>query len=259
MNKKTGIILSLFILFVKVHAQELFVQTEPASNMASKSLGWRLNQDFKFGTDKMAYRINPEIMVGLNQNWMIHLNAYWSNIYQKDMIFEGLGIYGKYRILNTDEAQSHLRLSVYGRVSSTRNTSPFQEINLQGDNSGWLGGFVITQLLHKIAFSSSLDFDHAFQTGNNQISYTLSGGYLVLPIHYTSYKQTNLNLYLEFLGKSSLDHLGYYLDIAPSIQFIFNSKTRLDLGFSSPLAGHLSRFSNQSLLIRLEHNLFNAF
>jgi hypothetical protein len=78
------------------------------------------------------------------------------------------------------------------------------------------------------------------------LKYNLSFGYLLLPKRYENYKQMNLNLYLEFLGKAyqqatviqygdktlpiktPLLQAGNYVDICPGIQLIANSNLRFD-------------------------------
>jgi len=227
--------------------------------MAARSIGFRLGQEFKPVSDKLGYRVFPEIMVGFSSKFMSHLSLYASNIYQSSFQFEGASLYGKYRFLALDQVHSHFRTAVFGRASWSRNPNTFQEINLQGDNSGFSGGLVLTQLLHKLALSASLEFDHPLPYFDNQVTYSLSSGYLFLPFHYTSYKQTNLNFYIEVLGKSSLENHKGYLDIAPSFQFIFNSRTRLDFSYQKQISGNLSRFSREGFLIRLEYNIFNGF
>jgi hypothetical protein len=131
-----------------------------------------------------------------------------------------------------------------------------------------MGGLVMTQLLHKLALSATSDVTHAMDNisnplspnaARNQLGYTFSAGYLLLPVNYTDYKQTNLNIYTEFIGKSNLDGKGSYLDIAPAIQLIFNSRTRVDIGYRKQITGNLLRISETGYLIRIEHNLFNAF
>ncbi len=251
-----------------VQAQELYVSTEPASNMASRSIGLRLNTELKPLSNRTALRVNPEVMFGFSRHLMMHFTIYTSNDYQDEFRLEGISLYGKYRVLAFDQARSHFRMATYGRVSLIKNLSPYPEISLLGDNSGVMGGLVVTQLLHKLAFSSSFDLSHAYPnlggsqnsiSESNQIGYTVSGGYLFLPFRYTSYKQINVNLYVELLGKSSIKGLGNYLDIAPAVQFIFGSRTRLDFAYEHQIAGNLGRLSNETYLIRLEHTLFNAF
>jgi hypothetical protein len=93
----------------------------------------------------------------------------------------------------------------------------------------------------------------------NAVNYSLSAGYLVLPRSYRSYEQTNLNLYVELLGKANTDGVSrsQYLDIAPAIQFIFNSVTRLDLSYRTQLFGDMSRNVFNTFTLRFEHNIFN--
>ena len=63
-------ILLLFVCFqisLKSSAQELFVFTEPASNMPAKSIGIRLMNSFMGNSDKtINYHVMPEVMVGVN-------------------------------------------------------------------------------------------------------------------------------------------------------------------------------------------------
>ncbi len=259
----------LILLSGRIYAQELYVNTEPASNMAAKAIGLRLTSELEpLQNNNTGFRLSPEVMFGFSKNLMVHVNLYASSIYQPSFNFEGASLYAKYRFLALDQPQSHFRIAGFGRASVIQNPVTFNAISLQGDNSGYLGGFVITQLLHKLALSVTSDISHSLDNvsntiapgiSRNQFDYSFSAGYLFLPKTYTDYKQTNLNLYVEFLGKSSLDGKGSLIDIAPALQFIFNSTTRLDLGYQTQLSGNLSRASNTTYLIRLEHNLFNAF
>ena len=76
--------------------------------------------------------------------------------------------------------------------------------------------------------------------------YNLSFGYLLYPKKYTSYEQTNWNVYLELNGKSYETAVvsqegsklevqtegltnGYYVEIHPGIQKIISSNLRIDL------------------------------
>ncbi|HCN83729.1 MAG TPA: hypothetical protein DIT07_08915 [Sphingobacteriaceae bacterium] len=73
------------------------------------------------------------------------------------------------------------------------------------------------------------------------------------------YKQTNVNLYLEFLGKSNPGKAENLMDLAPAVQFIFNSKLRVDLSQRIQLWGNMDRSTKNMYLIRAEYNLFNVF
>ncbi len=265
--KRLVFLVLLVLTAGRTRAQELFVNTEPASNMAAGAIGFRLTNEIRPVSARTAFRTSPEVMIGFSRHLMVHASLYGSTYYQSGFQAEGLSFYGKYRILALDQAQQHFRIAAYGRVSLIRNTINFREINLQGDNSGFMGGLVFTQLIHKLALSATTDLSHAVNNtdhifpsaySRNQFGYTLSAGYLLLPRSYTDYKQTNVNLYAELLGKSGFRGGGNYLDIAPALQFIFNSTTRLDFSYQRQLTGNLTRLSRETFLIRLEYNIFNA-
>lgn len=73
-------------------------------------------------------------------------------------------------------------------------------------------------------------------------------------MHYKNYKQTNLNLYIEFMGKAyqqanvfqyggvvsvpiqtPLRKANNYVEIHPGLQAIFNSNLRIDFSMGVPL------------------------
>jgi hypothetical protein len=277
--------------------QELYVSTEPASNMATGSIGFRLNSKlFKMNhTGKYnSYRIEPEIMWGASKKIMVHVAAYASNMFQKDFRMEGGSLYGKYRFFSQDDVHEHFRLAAFGKVSLIKNpqylttleqhllpdgmggyvqhellvTSLSNEIDLDGNNSGIATGIVATQLKNKLAVSASLGYtrrmnniDHKTEIFQplHAVTYSASAGLLLLPKEYTSYKQTNMNLYLEVLGESFTDKKQYYVDVAPAVQFIFNSIARFDIGYRVKLSGNVERLSASSFMVRLEYNLLNVF
>jgi hypothetical protein len=276
-----NIFICVIISFITYHAtaQELYVSTEPASNMATGSIGIRLNSklyEMKYN-NSYALRLDPEIMFGVSKKIMIHLNAYASNMYQQNVKFEGASIYGKYRFYSNDDVHSHFRMAAFGKVSLINNPTELQvgnkvygsdEIDIDGNNSGILTGIVATQLLHKLALSSSVYFINHFDNLNQPkipgqsdqaINYTLSAGYLLLPKKYKDFSQTNFNLYCEFLSSTSLDKKAYYIDAAPAVQFIFNSISRLDFSYRWQLTGNMQRLSEKYFLLRFEYNLLNVF
>lgn len=276
-----SIFVFIIISLITYHAtaQELYVSTEPASNMATGSIGIRLNSklyEMKYN-NSYALRLDPEIMFGISRKIMVHLNAYASNMYQQNIKFEGASVYGKYRFYSNDDVHSHFRMGAFGKVSLINNPTELQvgnkfygsdEIDIDGNNSGMLTGIVATQLLHKLALSSSVYFINRFDNLNDSkipgqsaqaINYTLSAGYLLLPKEYKDFSQTNFNLYCEFLSSTSLDKKAYYIDAAPAVQFIFNSISRLDLSYRWQLTGNMQRLSEKYFLLRFEYNLLNVF
>ncbi|TKC03055.1 hypothetical protein [Pedobacter cryotolerans] len=261
-------------------AQELYVFTEPASNMPAKSIGIRLTNEGMF-EPSFTNRTLAEVMVGLNKNFMFHLQGFMSDMDGKYRV-EGGSIYAKYRFLSIDEAQSHLRAAAYARVSTSNRNFPSEDINLEGDNSGLQGGVVVTQLIHKLALSATLGYSNALNTSKvlryssltsvpqgitlnpiteprEMLNYSLSSGYLLLPFVYKDYNQPNFNLYVELLGKTNPANGNSYFDIAPAVQLILNSRTRIDLGYRFQAAGNMpNRYLKNMYLARVEFNFFNA-
>ena len=87
----------------------------------------------------------------------------------------------------------------------------------------------------------------------------MSAGYLLFPKKYTSYEQTNLNLYVELLGQRTYDKKRYFVDLAPAAQLIFNSQAKLNLGYRFQLGGDMMRMANESWMLSFEWLFLNAF
>ncbi len=201
---------------------------------------------------------------------MVHGDMFLSNR-NSGIAGEGGSVYAKYRFYSIDEVQKHFRMAAYGRYSFNHADIHQQEINLYGHNTGWEGGAVATQLMHKVALSSTLSYLSAQDNKNYKfpvvngvqnrraVNYTFSAGRLMYPEEYTDYKQTNVNLMVEVLGQYNTGLKKHYLDIAPSVQFIINSRSRIDLAYRYQLASSLFRTAPQGVFIRFEHNFFNAF
>lgn len=248
------------------YAQELFVFTEPASNMAKHSLGLRLNNYAmkENGTKRYDYRLMPEVMFGISKKLMVHVDFFLNNSNTKNLSGEGGSVYVKYRFYSKDDIQSHFRMSTYARYSFNNTNVLQDEIETYGNNTGYELGLVATQLLHKVALSGSVSYekalkDQTFLSPSNApaINYTFSIGKLVLPKEYINYKQTNLNLMVELLGQTKTDNGLSYLDIAPAIQLIINSQSRIDFGYRRQLYNSMKRINGNSYIIRFEYNFFN--
>src|SRR5580698_7675566 len=127
--------LCLCALLCPAFSQELYVNTEPASNMATNSLGIRLENQGYFNP---AYknRSTFELMYGASKYLMLHAAFYESDYYQNQQHFEGGSFYTKYRFLSIDSVQKHFRGAFFTKVSSINNPIVNQEITLEGDNSG---------------------------------------------------------------------------------------------------------------------------
>jgi hypothetical protein len=252
-----------------VFAQELFVYTEPASNMPTKTIGLRTSQSFfkDAFNGTTSYHILPEVMFGISKNLMVHAEAFISNR-NKALSYEGVGLYAKYRFYNKDDIHTHFRMAAFGRLSTNNSDIHQEELDINAQNSGYQLGFVATQLLHKVALSSSVSYMQAFNNGgankfpsnqaNQAINYTLSFGKLLLPKVYINYNQTNLNIMVEALGQQLVGNAKGYLDIAPSLQLIIHSQTRIDIGYRHQIYSNALRSQPIGFVLRVEHLLFNA-
>ena len=264
-------VITFFLLSLSVRSQELFSQTEPASNRAVGSIGLRVDNSImdETYTSKTNYHLIPEIMLGISKKLMVSGDIFFSN---RSEVFraEGGSIYAKYRFLSNDAMQKHFRMAGFGRISYNNSDIHQEEISMYGHNTGVELGIVATQLLHKVALSSCISFLNATDNGGKNkfvyglnksraFNYTLSVGKLMLPSAYTDYSQTNLNLMIEFLSQVNTGSGKYYMDIAPSVQLIFNSQSRVDVGYRKELSTTVSRTAPNGFFVRFEYNFFNAF
>lgn len=261
---------ALLFFNLSAFSQELFVFTEPASNMPGKSFGFRDMNAFMFEKDgKLNYHNMPELMWGINKKWMVHAQGFISNRQDGGFDTEGGSLYAKYRFFSEDGIQSHFRMALYGRYSFNSADIHQQELETMGHNTGYEAGFIATKLLHKVAVSTSLSYERALDNkpgykfpsteSNSAMNYTLSVGKLMLPKVYKSYKQTNVNLMLELLGQRLNGNGKSYLDLAPSIQFIINSQARIDLGYRQELYSTMNRTAPNGMILKFEYTFFNAF
>lgn len=251
-----------------VRAQELFVYTEPASNMPAHTIGIRGTNWLMLERPDNAlnYHFIPELLWGINKQLMVHAEGYFSNRNSK-IGLEGGAVYGKYRFYSQDGLFRHFRMAAFGRVSTNNADIHQEEIETNGHNSGFEVGLIGTQLLHKTALSGTVSFEKAMDNrglgnefpdalANRAINYSLSAGRLILPKAYKSYKQVNMNLMVEMLGQLLPENGKGYLDLAPSVQFIFNSQTRVDLGYRFELSSNMQRTAPNGFLIRVEHLMY---
>lgn len=184
--------------------------------------------------------------------------------------FSGIYLYAKYRFLSIDRKNEHLRLALYGDWSNVGVPHDESEPNLMDDTKGYGGGLITTYLKNHFAASFTGGFiipgsyngvspDVGGQLVPTKIDYgraliyNLSFGYLLYPKKYASYEQTNINLYIEFIGKAyeaarvtqygfinvpiqtPLLAAGHYVEIHPSVQAIFESNLRIDLSVGLPM------------------------
>lgn len=248
-------------------AQELFVYTEPASNMPAKSTGIRISNwlmDDSYDR-RINYHLIPEIMWGATNKLMLHAEGYISNT--NGFRAEGVGFYAKYRFFSQDKVYRHFRMAAFARAATNNNDIHQEEIAVNGHNTGYQLGLIGTQLLHKTALSATVYYEHVYDNlGNNEIpatsasnalNYSLSAGRLLWPRHYINYKQTNVNLMAEMLGQSQPANNRHFADLAIALQLIFNSQTRLDIGYKHEVYSNMLRTAPNGLMLRVEHLVYH--
>ncbi len=265
-----AVILILMLPFVST-GQELYVFSEPASNMPARSVSFKLTgryPDSKLN-DYFKQRYVPEVMFGLSKKWMLHVSGSLSDYYSSSVRPESLKSYLKWRFLSNDEVHKHFRMAAFMELSVSRNDYLYDEFTLDGDLSGMQTGIIATQLLNRLAVSGTVSYMQGFGSStmhhgsHNQhlsmMNYSASAGYLLFPREYIDYNQTNLNLYVEFLSSTGFGHYHYYVDIAPAIQLIFNSTTKVNLGARFQMSGNMVRVGENTYQVSIEHTILNAF
>ena len=268
-------LLMLMICFAfNSKAQELYVFTEPASNIPAHSISLKLTDHFVTSDNiynRFSHRLMPQVMLGVSKKLMFQIGGTFSNMHTPDFKAESINFYTKYRFLSKDELHKHFRMAVFANFSATKAPFHYDEITLMGDKEGMALGLVATQLWHKLAVSATVTHTQLLDNSRfnkvlyipernyQAMNYALSAGYLVFPKEYRDYKQTNLNLYLEILSQQTLDRKTNYLDIAPAVQLIFNSNAKLNLGYRFQATGNMSRMANNSWQVSFERTFLGAF
>jgi hypothetical protein len=253
--------------------QELYVFSEPASNVPAHTLSAKLTNHF-VTSDKIygrfSNRLMPQVYLGISKKFMVAAGGTFANMHTPNFRNESVNLYAKYRFLSKDELHKHFRMAVFAEASSTKAPFHYDEITLMGDKSGVEVGVIATQLWHKLALSGTVAHTQILdQSRTNKVlyiparnyqsmNYSLSAGYLVLPKEYTNYRQVNLNLYAELLAQQTLDRSTYFVDLATAMQLIFNSNAKLNLGYRVQLGGNMQRMASNSWLISLERTFLGA-
>ena len=115
---KKIIFLLLLFIFQNNYGQELFVVTDPASNIPANTLSIRMMQSvFKEQIETgYNYHAMPEITYGLTKNLMIRTTLFVSTR-SNNLITEGASFYAKYRFFSVDDINSHFRMATFARYS----------------------------------------------------------------------------------------------------------------------------------------------
>jgi hypothetical protein len=242
--------------------------------MPARSISIKIDADFmgpQLWHNQSMQRILPQLMFGVNKKWMIHVGTSFGNMHTNRFAWESVYLYSKYRFVSNDDIHKHFRMAAFMQGAYSRGPFHQDEANLDGDKSGVKAGIIATQLWNKIAISASVAHTQILDISRNSknviyvpsriyqvMSYTLSGGYLLFPVEYRDYKQTNINLYLELLSQQSLDRKAYFVDLAPALQLIFTSNTKVNIGYRFQLSGTMQRMANRSWMIGIERTFLNA-
>ena len=264
----------ILLFFISIHSvflsgQELFVVTDPASNVPADALSINIMQSlFKENTkDGYNYHFMPELSYGLNKNLMFRTSAFISNR-NTTLVTEGASFFTKYRFYSVDDQNSHLRMAAYARYSFNNSDIHQEQIEILGHNSGYEVGMIATKLIKKLAISSSISYEKALDNNpdykypDNQASvatnYTLSFGRLMHPKKYTNYKQANINLMLEIVGQTINTKGKTFIDVVPAIQCIYNSQWRFDLAYRYQIVNTMVRSAPNGVYLNLYYTFFNV-
>ena len=270
------ILFSLMLLFSfsLVKTQELYPYAEPASNMPARSVSLKTLSMFHgdVHSTRNLQRHMVDVMFGINKAWMIHVGSNFSDMHQPTFKWEGARLYAKYRFLSKDGVHQHFRMAAFASGAFSNNHLDHNEINIRmGEQTGAQAGLIATQLWNRFAVSGTASWDevlnkerwekaNAGRYAVRSINYSLSTGYLLLPFEYKNFNQTNINLYTELIGSRNIGFANekYYVDLLPSVQAIFGSVAKLNVGYRFQLSSDIYRLTKNSWLIGFEYIFLNA-
>jgi hypothetical protein len=97
-----------------------------------------------------------ETAIGLNKKWMIRPGVTFSDMYtNRVMKWESLSLYAKYRFVSNDEVHKHFRAAAFLKGVYSTNSLKYDELTSDGDQSVLQAGLILTQLINKLAVSST--------------------------------------------------------------------------------------------------------
>jgi hypothetical protein len=187
MKKYLFLFSCMLLLSVSLSAQELFPNTEPASNVPKGALGVRVfnetyqevNQIRDMFALKLMYGLLPRLSiyatvsesnhhgVDFPPNLVSHTHSGKQSIFstgnfQRGLVypyqFNGVDLYAKYRFLSRDGEHSHLRMALYGEWSNVNVAHDEAEPKLMDDTKGYGGGLITTVLQNHLAVSLTAGF-----------------------------------------------------------------------------------------------------
>ncbi|MFN5423143.1 MAG: hypothetical protein ACK5AO_07750 [bacterium] len=274
-TKAFTLLFLFFFIGYYSNSQELYVFSNPASNVPARSVSLKYGSKWIRGNaadhSYTGSRHMLESQLGLSKKLMLKTGFSFSNMYtHKQQQLESGSLYAKYRFLSKDAVHSHFRAAAFINAVISRNDLKYEELTGDGDHSVIQAGIVFTQLIKKLALSGTVAHTEIINSdrwkkyigsrnfGYQGINYNFSGGYLLYPRKYTSYKQTNINLYVEIIGGAGLDRSFSYTDLAPAVQFIMNSNTKVNMGYRFQLKGDVYRMARSGVYFSVERTFLNV-
>ena len=256
-------------------SQELYVFSSPASNVPAKSLSFKYTSKWVGGNtihhSSNASRHMVESQIGISKKIMLRAAVSLSDMYShKKQQFESFSVLAKYRFFSNDDVHRHFRAAVFLNTVFSKNDLRYDELTVEGDQSVLQGGVILTQLINRLAVSTTLALTEVVDPerwqkyrgsrrfGYQGINYNFSSGYLLLPRKYTGYKQPNLNIYFECIGGFGLDKRFSFTDLAPALQIILNSNSQINLGYRFQLVGEVERMARSGVYFSYERTFLNA-
>lgn len=221
------LVTSVFILLfcVKSYSQELYIVTHPAANLSKNRLEFR---NIIMGYDNFQYYHNSfALNYGLLGNLTLYNDIYYS-LDEGNTFFGNYEFAARYRFLDSDKKNYHLRYAVQSGVVIPVNAKPIvngeveyelhpgHKVKLYNfinditvpsvdfhttDNYTIRNDLIVTNLIKKFAVTGEMGFNinlpkSDFKFGN-YFDWSLSFGYLLIPKEYKSYDDVNVNLYME--------------------------------------------------------------
>ncbi len=175
-------LISFCFLSLQLKSQELFIQTEPASNVPKGVIGVRVfDESYQEHTIlrnmyslRLMYGLLPRLTimatasesnhhdVNFPANLAFHTHngnqtTFYSGNFQRGLaypyLFSGVDVYAKFRLLTFDGEHQHLRMALYGEYSNASVAHDEAEPTLLGDTRGYGGGLIVTTLYKHLAVS----------------------------------------------------------------------------------------------------------
>ena len=186
-------------------------------------------------------------------------------------LFNGFNLMLKQRIFSWDGQKKHFRVAAMAMYSNVTSAHDEAEANLLHDTKGWSLALSTTYLHKRFAISSEVGYvkpgaykeqstvgEIFIEERSIEMHYgamwrgNFALGYLLYPKTYSSYTQSNWNVYTEFLFRKydAVDIIyngervedtnqstsaGFYVDVQPGVQKIINSTARVELSVALPL------------------------